>query len=80
MLVCVDALVCAALVCAALVSAALECVLLNWCVVSSAALVCGADMCCTVVWWELLDSHEKLHALKHTSLSRSGARYIMDFN
>ena len=50
------------------------CVVLHWCVLHWS--VC----CCTGVWWELLDSHEKLHALKHTSLSRSGARYIMDFN
>ena len=56
------------------------CLVLHCCVVCGAELVCGTDMCCTVVWWELLDSHEKLHALKHTSLSRSGARYIMDFN
>ena len=32
--------------------------------------------CCTALVWELLDSHEKLHALKHTSPSRSGAKCL----
>ena len=40
---------------------------LHWCAGHTGVCDCA---------WELLDSHEKLHALKHTSPSRSGAKCL----
>ena len=48
---------------------------LHWCVLCVLHWCAGHTGVCDCAW-ELLDSHEKLHALKHTSPSRSGAKCL----